>query len=117
MSESDAAGSYQAHARRAWIGARPMRIGAGQGVSESDGAGAQHTAKRERSRTQSDSDWAGAGPATKPGQPQGDSDVLGLPSGRKQLARTRFSVLPNGPGSDGFLMNHLATLSESLQVI
>jgi hypothetical protein len=49
--ESDGAGTYQAHARRAWIGARPLRIGAEQDVSESDGAGAQHTGEKDRSRT------------------------------------------------------------------
>ncbi len=27
-------------------------------------------------------DWAGAGPAAKPGHPECDSDMLGLPSGR-----------------------------------
>lgn len=48
MSESDEAGAYQAHARRAWIGARPV-IGAGQDVSESDGAGAQHIEERDGS--------------------------------------------------------------------
>ena len=41
--ESDRAGAFQAHARRTWIGAKPIRAGAGQDVSESDGAGARHT--------------------------------------------------------------------------
>jgi len=57
-----------------------------------------------------DSDWAGAGPAAKPGRPECDSDMLGLPSGRRLLAGTRDSVptvLPDGPYSDGFLMNRL----------
>jgi hypothetical protein len=89
-------------------------VGAGQDVSESDGAGAQHTAERGTGagpKTElSGSDWAGAGPA-KPGHLECDSDMLGLPSGRRLLARTRWdsvpSVLPNGPCSDGFLMNSL----------
>ena len=58
----------------------------------------------------SGSDWAGAGPAAKPGHLECDSDMLGLPSGRRLLARTRDSVpsvLPNGPCSDGFVMNRL----------
>jgi hypothetical protein len=43
-----------------------MRTGAGQDVSESDGAGALHTADRDRSRTHDQavivgSGWAGAG--------------------------------------------------------
>jgi hypothetical protein len=53
---------------------------------------------------------AGAGPKAKPGQPECDLDMLGLQSGRRQLARTRDSVptvLPNGPCSDGFLLNSL----------
>ena len=58
----------------------------------------------------SGSDWARAGPAAKPGHPECDSDMLGLPSGRRLLARTRGSVpsvLLYGPCSDGFLMNRL----------
>jgi hypothetical protein len=56
------------------------------------------------------SDWAGAGPAAKPGRPECDSDMLGLPSGRRLLAGTRDSVptvLPDGSYSDGFSMNRL----------
>jgi hypothetical protein len=48
-----------------------MRAGAGQDVSESDGAGARHTADRGRTRTHSrvvnpSSGWAGSGPAAIP---------------------------------------------------
>ncbi len=39
--ESDRAGAFQAHARRTWIGAEPIGVGAGQDVSESAGAGAR----------------------------------------------------------------------------
>ena len=62
------------HTRGTWIGAGPMRTGAVQDVSESDGraesesdgAGALHTADRARSRTHDravivGSGWAGAG--------------------------------------------------------
>jgi hypothetical protein len=69
--ESDRAGAYQAHAGRTWIGAGPLRTGAGQDDSNSDGAGARHTADRGAGSRTHDravihcSSWAGAGrPAT-----------------------------------------------------
>ena len=69
--ESDRAGAYQAHAGRTWIGAGPLRTGAGQDDSDSDGAGARHTADRGAGSRTHDraviqgSSWAGAGrPAT-----------------------------------------------------
>ena len=65
--ESDRAGAYQAHAGRTWIGAGPLRTGAGQDDSDSDGAGARHTADRGAGSRTHDraviqgSSWAGAG--------------------------------------------------------
>jgi hypothetical protein len=48
-----------------------MRAGAGQDVSESDGAGARHTADRAKSRTHNrvvklSSGWVGSGPTAIP---------------------------------------------------
>ena len=106
-SESDRAGAYQAHARRTWIGAGPAmaRTGAGQDVSESDGARALHTADRGRNRTHDravglGSGGAGAGPATIPvlvrragtaARQEATSKDEGLsPGGPARWARTRM---------------------------
>ncbi len=115
-SRTERAGAYQAHVRRTCqrirVGAGPMGIGAGQYLSESDctlwndgtGLGAGPTTKL--------SQWARAGPEQDPRSNQSDSDVLGMPSGRRQPARARDLTqsqrsYPMGPDADGFILNRL----------
>ena len=88
------------------------RTGAGQDVSESDGAGALHTADRGRSRTYDravnlGSGWAGAGPAAIPvllGTCWDCRQAGGNQQGRGTQSRRSC---PMGPDSDGFKMNRL----------
>ena len=114
-SRTERAGAYQAHVRRT---CQRIRVGGSEPdpwVSVPDNTSPSRTAHFGTTGPDSEPDprpSCHSGRGQDPRSNQRDSDVLGMPSGRRQPARARDLTqsqrsYPMGPDADGFILNRL----------